>query len=46
MMQHAATTVGVVSFPYAFPKPGKYRIWVQVKLFGRIVTGSFFASVD
>ena len=46
MMQHAPTTVGVVSFPYAFPKPGKYRIWVQVRLSGRIATGSFSASVE
>jgi hypothetical protein len=46
MLLHAPTTVGVVSFPYAFPRPGKYRIWVQVKLDGRIATGSFPASVD
>lgn len=46
MMLHAPTTVGVVSFPYAFPKAGKYRIWVQVKLSGHIVTGSYLASVE
>jgi hypothetical protein len=32
---------GVISFPYAFPKPGKYHMWVQVKHGGRILTGAF-----
>jgi hypothetical protein len=34
-----------VSFPYSFPKPGRYRLWVQVKLKGRIFTGVFDAQV-
>ncbi|HVH68178.1 MAG TPA: hypothetical protein VM716_09955 [Gemmatimonadales bacterium] len=38
-------TSGVISFPYAFPKPGHYRIWVQVKRAGRILTGTFEAEV-
>jgi hypothetical protein len=37
---------GVVSFPYAFPKAGKYHLWVQVKHAGRILTGAFVLEVQ
>ncbi len=38
-------TPGLVSFPYEFPKPGRYRLWVQVKSGGAILTGSFAGEV-
>jgi hypothetical protein len=34
-----------VSFPYGFPRPGAYRIFVQMKRAGEIVTGVFDAEV-
>jgi len=35
-----------VSFPYGFPKPGTYRIFVQMKRAGGVVTGIFDAKVE
>ena len=41
-----ASPDGLVSFPYSFPRPGNYRLWVQVKRQGRILTGVFDVAVQ
>jgi hypothetical protein len=35
-----------ISFPYGFPKPGDYRIFVQIKRAGKIETGEFVAKAE
>jgi hypothetical protein len=35
-----------VRFPYGFPQPGNYRIFVQIKRGGRVETGVFDAHVQ
>jgi hypothetical protein len=45
-MTMAAGLPAEVSFPYGFPKPGGYRIYVQVKRGGAILIGVFDARVE
>lgn len=35
-----------VTFPYAFPQAGQYRLWVQMKSRGEILTGVFDVMVE
>jgi hypothetical protein len=43
--QFQSQSPSTVTFPYGFPEPGDYRIFVQVKRTGRVVTGVFDATV-
>ena len=40
-MQHAMPIASEFSFPYVFPRAGTYRVWVQVRRAGRVLTGVF-----
>jgi len=42
---HTTGPIQSVSFPYEFPTAGRYRLWVQVKCAGRVLTGVFDTDV-
>jgi hypothetical protein len=42
---HMTAAPGELSIPYAFPKAGRYHIWVQMKHGGRVITAAFDANV-
>jgi hypothetical protein len=44
-MDHPMSMSGELSFPYEFPKPGRYRVWVQVKPRDQVLTGTFDVTV-
>jgi hypothetical protein len=42
----SSTVDPTISFPYGFPKPGFYRIFVQIKRAGHVETAVFGAAVN
>jgi hypothetical protein len=43
--QFCTAAMPELSFPYAFPKAGVYRLWLQTKVAGRILTGAYLLTV-
>ncbi len=41
----APDTVRTLSFPYAFPSAGRYRVYVQARLKGEVHTTAFDVEV-
>jgi hypothetical protein len=44
-MTHAVSSAEI-AFPYGFPKPGDYRLFIQVKRAGEVQTGVFDVKVE
>jgi hypothetical protein len=45
-MQHDAAIVPDISFPYGFPQPGDYRLFLQIKRAGKVQTAVFDVHVS
>jgi hypothetical protein len=46
MPMHSEPISNTVEFPYGFPSPGHYRIFVQMKHGSTVETGVFDATVQ
>lgn len=46
MKQKKESKLGQITFPYSFPQPGEYWVWVQVKKNGQIVTQRFEVLIN
>ena len=45
MSMGAEQAIGELSFPYAFPSAGRYRVWVQLRVRGRVRTAAWTVEV-
>jgi hypothetical protein len=46
MVAEAAARPSTITFPYGLPRPGDYRIFVQLKRHGRVETAAFDAHAE
>jgi hypothetical protein len=46
MAHEAPAASSDLEFPFAFPRPGRYGVWVQVRVAGLVRTAAFVAQVE